>query len=79
MSFIGGLRTLNRTLGSPARFLGPVREVVEPRVRMRKFERDRQARLQKHSGAGFSFEPRSEIAGIEAAAGADLGPRLSHG
>src|ERR1041385_5070585 len=63
MSIVGGLKKLNRTLGGPARLLGPVREFVEPRLRMRKFEHDRQIRLKKHAGANFSFEPRSEIAG----------------
>ena len=61
MNVIGKLRALNRTLGSPARFLGPVREVVEPRLRMRKFERDRQTRTRKHGGAGFTFEARSDV------------------
>ena len=61
MGILRGLRNVNRKLGGPARLLGPVREYVEPRIRMRKFERDRQARLKKHSAAGFAYEPRADI------------------
>jgi phytanoyl-CoA dioxygenase PhyH len=62
LSVIGALRTLNKNLGRPARFLGPVRALIEPRARLRQFERDRQARLRRYREAGFRFEAQPDVA-----------------
>lgn len=61
MSVIGKLRKVNQRLGRPGRLLGRAREVIEPRVRMRTFERDRQARMARYAGMSVQFEGRPEL------------------
>lgn len=61
MGVLGTLKTINRSLGNPARALGPVREMLEPRMRMMKWERDRRARSQRYASSSFSFQERTDI------------------
>lgn len=61
MNMVGTLKTINRSLGNPARMLKGVREQVEPRMRMRAFERDRRERQQKYAQAEFRFNGRQDI------------------
>lgn len=61
MSVLGTLKTLNQRLGNPARALGPLREVIEPRMRMMRFDRDRKARASRYVGAGFTYERRADV------------------
>src|SRR5688572_16704622 len=56
MSFLGTLKTINRKLGNPAKALGPVREAIEPRMRMIKWESDRRERARKRPDSAFSFD-----------------------
>lgn len=60
---MGTLRKMNQRLGRPVRILGRAREAIEPRVRMRIFERDRHARMVKYAGADFSFQRHPDIVG----------------
>ena len=61
MNLNAGLKRLRRKLGWSARYFAPIREVVEPPLRMWRFERDRRARAKRYHGADWAFEPRSDI------------------
>ena len=61
MSMVGTLKTINRSLGNPARVLKGVRETIEPRMRMREFERDRRERAARYAAESFTFQPRPDI------------------
>ena len=58
---IGTLRRVNRRLGNPARVLGRAREMIEPRMRMVLYERDRQARIRKYASAGLDFQLHPDV------------------
>lgn len=61
MSVLGSLKTINRKLGNPLRVLRGARESIEPRMRLRKFEKDRRVREQKYAGANFTFQARPDV------------------
>ena len=62
MSVLSTVKAVNRQLGNPLRALRGAREFVEPRLRMRTFERDRASRAQQYASADFGFTPRPEVA-----------------
>ena len=61
MSVLATVKAVNRQLGNPLRALRGAREFVEPRLRMRTFERDRASRAQKYASADFGYTPRPEV------------------
>ncbi len=61
MSLLGTIKTINSKLGNPARMLGPVREAIEPPLRLMKWERDRKARAKRYDSAHFTFERQDAI------------------
>jgi hypothetical protein len=61
MSLLGTLKKINRTLGNPARALGPMREVIEPRMRMIKWERDRRARAARRPSSTYAFDRQEKV------------------
>jgi hypothetical protein len=63
MGLLGTLKTINKKLGNPARALGPMREVIEPRMRMMKWERDRRERARRHPESQFTFDPHANVVG----------------
>jgi hypothetical protein len=61
MSVLTTVKAVNRQLGNPLRVLKGAREMIEPRLRMRSFERDRALRANKYRAAGFSFAPKPDV------------------
>lgn len=61
MSVLGALKQINRKLGNPARAFGTLREAIEPRLRMRKFEKDRRARETRYAGSALTYAPQPDI------------------
>jgi ectoine hydroxylase-related dioxygenase (phytanoyl-CoA dioxygenase family) len=55
MSVLTSVKAVNRRLGNPLRVFKGAREFVEPRMRMRAYERDRFNRERKYADAGFKF------------------------
>ncbi|MSR05460.1 MAG: hypothetical protein EXR93_00100 [Gemmatimonadetes bacterium] len=53
---------MNKKLGNPLRVLSGVREIMEPRMRMRAFNRDRRTRTSRYARAGFGFQDQSAVA-----------------
>jgi ectoine hydroxylase-related dioxygenase (phytanoyl-CoA dioxygenase family) len=62
VSVLSTVKAVNRQLGNPLRALRGARELVEPRLRMRTFERDRASRAQRYAAADFGFVPQREVA-----------------
>jgi hypothetical protein len=62
LSVLSTVKAVNRQLGNPLRALSGAREVLEPRLRMRAFERDRAARASRYATSGFAFAPRNDVA-----------------
>jgi hypothetical protein len=56
------VKAVNRQLGNPLRALTGARETLEPRLRMRAFERDRATRARQYETSAFEFTPRYDIA-----------------
>ena len=56
------VKAVNRQLGNPLRAFSGAREALEPRLRMRAFERDRAARAKRYSASDFEFTPRHDVA-----------------
>jgi ectoine hydroxylase-related dioxygenase (phytanoyl-CoA dioxygenase family) len=61
MSLLGTLKTINKKLGNPAKALGPMREVIEPKMRMLKWEADRRARERRYPLSRFTFDRHEKI------------------
>jgi len=56
------VKAVNRQLGNPLRVLTGARELLEPRMRMRAFERDRAVRASRYAGSVFEFTPQPDVA-----------------